>query len=298
MFVPPSVVGSSSKKLFNTVSAATTIIDIHSSHPKPTKHPTLQLSSHRTNLCWLSMQSQPLQLSKRVFHFLQVTQRQLYDEKKKGEASVSPRGRLSAKEFNEAYQFVVKFLSLKKNFPSQYKSQQPITVIDCCGGHGCLAYFFLLLQKTVTKAIVIDPAECKSGRKVLRETFKQFLPEAEGEEHVTFDSGRIEERLALTIEENGGPNNCIVVGLHCCSWLSKEILNIASTQKVGLCAIMPCCQKDFTGGNLKDFSKSSKIPFATMQDVMLAGWLEGRGYQGERESGYRNPHPLLNKTNK
>ena len=223
--------------------------------------------------------SPSLSLSKRVFHGLHEAMRRCRlnstDTDTDTDTGDKVVGRLRLKEFTEAHQFMLKFQgTLKRSIAKDFQTP-PITVIDCCGGHGCLAYWALLLLNC-SGAVVIDPAECKSGKKVLEETFSPFLGTGK---HVRYDNGRIEDRLSTVIAENGGPENVFIVGLHCCSWLSKEIFRIASKENVRVVAVMPCCQKDFTGGSWKTFAKSSGTQFGVTSDLLLAGWLEGRGYQ-------------------
>ena len=47
-------------------------------------------------------------------------------------------------------------------------------IVDVAGGHGALAALFLVLIPTCHTAVVIDPAQCTSGKHGVREAWSKF----------------------------------------------------------------------------------------------------------------------------
>jgi len=172
---------------------------------------------------------------------------------------------LSVKEFKESFAFANSVLSTigKKSISS---------VIDVAGGHGALASLFLILDRNIENAVVIDPAYCESGVKSVKSAFRDFLPPGK---EVAFIHERLEDVLAEEIIKyktlcGGDGNRVCVIACHACQFLTDEILSISEKCGVNVC-VMPCCQKDGTGGNIKSFAKELKLPVGAIIDVMSAG---------------------------
>ena len=145
-------------------------------------------------------------------------------------------------------------------------------VLDVAGGHGALAALFLLLVPTCHTAVVIDPAECNSGKFGVREAWKQYwsattdhtdgtiidartnlhrvssssssLPKKKKELRYRHECLRTGLRKELdSILHHAKSTNVTIVACHACQHLSDETLQIASEYGVNV-AVMPCCQKD------------------------------------------------------
>jgi len=141
-------------------------------------------------------------------------------------------------------------------------------VLDVAGGHGALAALFLLLVPECHTAVVIDPAECNSGKFGVREAWSRFWStnaddtntktDARNNRHLLTSSlpTKTKElryrheclRTGLRAELDSilchAKNTCVtVVACHACQHLTDETLQIASEYGVNV-AVMPCCQKD------------------------------------------------------
>ena len=154
-------------------------------------------------------------------------------------------------------------------------------VIDVAGGHGGLGGLFLIMT-SAQEAIIIDPAIV--GQDGVTKAWKQdFFPTK------TLRYKHECLRTALPNElQKYRDKNILVVGCHACQHLSEEIVSISCEYGVKYIAVMPCCQKDQTPGNVwKRTSKALTIPIEKLMDILLAG----------KVMGYRGCHSLPNDNN-
>ena len=82
----------------------------------------------------------------------------------------------SLKEFNEAFAFVS---AVRKGLGKEVCSSVEV-VLDVAGGHGLIAYLYLLLEQSVQSAVVIDPADVVAGRRGLERAWGGFRDHSGG----------------------------------------------------------------------------------------------------------------------
>ena len=75
----------------------------------------------------------------------------------------------------------------------------------------------------------------------------------------------LEDALAMTDKKR-----ILVVACHACQHLSEETIEIATSQGVNV-SVMPCCQRDRSGGAWKSLGKQIGIGIGPLMDVLLAG---------------------------
>ena len=178
------------------------------------------------------------------------------------------------KEFNECWTFT-------KSVRTAFKHQEFDLIIDVAGGHGALAALLLILTKA-RRAVVIDPA--RVGQNGVKKAWSHYY-EGQGKaleyRHECLRSGlRDELHKATTVAAKGNamatgihpisPFRILVVACHACQHLTDETLEIACSYGVHV-AVMPCCQKDLSGGSWKAAGKSLGIGIAPMMDILTCG---------------------------
>ncbi|KAL7549006.1 hypothetical protein ACHAWF_012272 [Thalassiosira exigua] len=180
-------------------------------------------------------------------------------------------------------------------------------VIDVAGGHGALGALFLLLVPACRSAVVVDPAECPSGERGVREAWGQFWAYDRIAEARRIESGGKELRyrreclrtglakeLDIILEtETAKCTSVTVVACHACQHLTDETMKIASEYGVNV-AVMPCCQKDLDGrwkGIAKRLvrrsnnSESASLTIGALMDLLAAGKM--MGWQTGAHAGVR-----------
>jgi len=189
----------------------------------------------------------------------------------------------SIKEFNECWAFCKVVKSFFKGGKGKSKGNRDIStefdvVIDVAGGHGALAALFLITTHA-RRAVVIDPADV--GQRGVERAWGEFYKE-DGKKlvfrHECLRTG-LRDELDHAIATMGvSPQRVLVIACHACQHLTDETLEIACSYGVHA-AVMPCCQKDLTGGSWKATGKSLGIGIETLLDVLVAGkvmsWTNG-----------------------
>jgi len=175
------------------------------------------------------------------------------------------------KEFNECWAF--------SNAVRSYfgKKAQFDVVIDVAGGHGALGALFLILTPA-KRAVIIDPAEV--GQNGIAKAWSDFYQHKELiYRHECLRTGLKDELDIIVNQMRISPRRVLVVACHACQHLSDETLEIACSYGVHA-AVMPCCQKDLTGGSWKALGKSLGVGIGSIMDVLLAGkvssWNSGK----------------------
>eukprot|EP00798_Chlamydomonas_sp_ICE-L_P004281 gene4281-14393_t len=173
----------------------------------------------------------------------------------------------TSKEFHESYAFAVAVRN-------HYGIRGFDVVLDVCGGHGALAAMLLTMVPTCRLGVVIDPAECVVGERGVREAWHSFYTGKE----LRYRRVPLQEALAEEIEQCVSVQEIpveriLVVACHACQYLTDEVLTISETAGVNVC-VMPCCQKDSTGGSFKNFAKSAGVDFGLALDLHTAGRMQ------------------------
>ena len=166
------------------------------------------------------------------------------------------------KEFKECWAFAKIVQS-----PS-FKHEQFDLILDVAGGHGALAALLLILT-SAKHAVVIDPA--RVGQNGVSRAWGNFYPDKVLQHrHECLRTGLREELDQALRNRNISPLRILVVACHACQHLSDETLEIACSYGVHV-AIMPCCQKDVTGGSWKAAAKLLGIGIAPTMDLLACG---------------------------
>jgi hypothetical protein len=184
----------------------------------------------------------------------------------------------SFKEFNEGYAFCN---ATKSMLRKQHETIE--VVVDVAGGHGALAALYLVTMPSTKHAIVIDPAQVGGGG--VDRAWKRFFPTKTLRYRYECLRTGLPDELNRILQVTPR-HRVLVVACHACQHLSEEILDIACRFGVHV-AVMPCCQKDHSGGSWKDTSKNLAIPMAKVMDLLLAGKMMG---------GFRQSHEVRMKT--
>jgi len=109
------------------------------SKPKPTP-PSIKKLCSNPNKIDRKLNPKPLTLENKLFH------------------AIHKDCSLSVQEFKESFAFANSVLST-------FGKKSISVVIDVAGGHGALSSLFLILDRNIECAVVIDPAYCESGVK-------------------------------------------------------------------------------------------------------------------------------------
>ncbi len=209
-------------------------------------------------------------LEKRLFHALQTSQ----------------VNNPSIKEFKELWAFA----NAVKTF---YGKENDIDlVLDVAGGHGALGALLLILLKSSSKCVVVDPA-CESikggvelawGNEFLyggniSQDSKKKKKELKYRNECLRTGLRSELDEAIHGRSSTSPKRILVVACHACQHLADETLEIACSYGANV-AVMPCCQKDLTGGSFEATAAQLKMNIGVMMDILAAGkvlsWSNGR----------------------
>ena len=158
------------------------------------------------------------------------------------------------KEFHESWAFVNSVRSYffqKSKSKSISKSKKIRIVIDVAGGHGAIAALFVLLESSIERSIVIDPAIVTSGKLGIHEAWFMSLDMDMEEKKLEYRHESLYTALPSLLQEliynNKIDKTCIlVVACHACQHLSDAVLDISERYGVHV-AVMPCCQKDHNG---------------------------------------------------
>ena len=176
----------------------------------------------------------------------------------------------SVKEFKENWIFANAVRSSMKD------EERMEYVLDVAGGHGALAALFLVLVPNCHTTVVIDPAQCTSGKNGVQ-AWSQFWKDDNKKElryrHECLRTGLRKELDAILQREHVQSTNITVVACHACQHLTDKTLQIAAEYGVNI-AVLPCCQKDHDGwwrGLTKRLVKGSTIPIGVTMDLLAAG---------------------------
>jgi len=198
----------------------------------------------------------------------------------------------SIKEFKESWAFanaVKKFYSPKNNNHNENDNNNGIDlVLDVAGGHGALGALLLILLKSTSKSVVIDPA-CDSVRGGVEKAWGNEIFSAgydrEERKELKYRNECLRTGLRDELEEaiHGqspiSPKRILVVACHACQHLSDETLEIACSYGVNV-TVMPCCQKDLTNGSFKAAAKQLGMNIGVLMDILATGkvlsWNNGR----------------------
>mmetsp|Transcript_15363 Transcript_15363/g.18693 ORF Transcript_15363/g.18693 Transcript_15363/m.18693 type:complete len:626 (+) Transcript_15363:349-2226(+) len=211
----------------------------------------------------------------------------------------------SIKEFKECWAFA----NVVQNY---YKKEKIDLVLDVAGGHGALGALLLILLSSSKNSVVIDPAVLTTDGGGVQYAWSEFLNHKGKQDNSSMDDDdddddddndnhddshddggkkklvyrheclrtglRDELHQAINVKKISS-KKILVVACHACQHLSDETLEIACNYGVHV-AVMPCCQKDLSGGSFKEFSKKMKMSVGTLMDVLAAGkvmsWTNGR----------------------
>ena len=189
----------------------------------------------------------------------------------------------SIQEFNECKAF---FNAGRSYFG---KNTQFDVVIDV-SGHGTLGALFLILT-SAKRAVIIDPAE-EEVAVVGQNEKENGVDKAWGDfykqkeliyHHESCPMTGLQNELDIILNQmNVSPLRVLVVACHACPRLSDETLEIACSYGVHA-AVMPCYQKDLTGGSWKAVGKNLGVDIDSLMDVLMArkasSWNTGVTYQ-------------------
>ncbi len=150
------------------------------------------------------------------------------------------------------------------------------------------AALFLILVPTCHTAIVIDPAECTSGKNGVSKAWSSFWTTDDSRSttnprvkelryrHECLRTGLRKELDWITKKTKGA--NVTVVACHACQHLTDETLQIASECGVNV-AVMPCCQKDHDGcwKGLRNrlCGSGGTLSIGALMDLLAAGKMMG-----------------------
>ena len=132
------------------------------------------------------------------------------------------------------------------------------------------------------KAVVVDPAKVGGGG--VQRAWKNYL---EGKElRYLYEGLRVglPSELSKAVDQGIPPERILVVACHACQHLSDETLQIACHFGANA-AIMPCCQRDLTNGNVwKQVSKRLGVRMEIVMDILLAGKAMSWPHDGKANS--------------
>lgn len=197
-------------------------------------------------------------LEKRLFHSLHTSQVK------------NP----SIKEFKECWAFA-------KAVQTCFGKDNIEVVLDVAGGHGALGALLLLSLPTTSKSIIIDPAEVNGGVEL---AWGKFYKGTEKKKELTYRHECLRSGLRKELDHaldvlGISPKRILVVACHACQHLSDETLEIACSYGVHV-TVMPCCQKDLSGGSFKAFGKQLSMNIGVLMDILAAGkvmsWNNGK----------------------
>ena len=171
----------------------------------------------------------------------------------------------SIKEFKECWAFA-------SAVSSHYGRQSFDAVVDVAGGHGALAALLLILT-SANDAVVIDPAVV-GGREGVMRAWGNLLEEKGKGKALRYRDECLRTGLGAELDTllQGGVDRAriLVVACHACQHLSDETIEIATERGVHV-SVMPCCQKDTSGGAWKAVARSMGIGIGPLMDLLAAG---------------------------
>ena len=134
-------------------------------------------------------------------------------------------------------------------------------VADLCGGHGLVAVLFVMFERDVEHAVVLDRARPDSFDRILRAA----------EQAAPWTAGRIEYAQSnLRNASQRIPPEAGLVSVHACGVRTDQVLELAIANQVPV-AVMPCCHPVGT----------SRAPFAVKQALQHMAVDVDRTYQME-----------------
>ncbi len=137
-------------------------------------------------------------------------------------------------------------------------------VVDCCGGHGLLAYVMLLLDDSSPTAVVVDKTRPSSSASI-GAAIVDAWPRLR--DRVTY--------LEVEIDAVALASTDVVVSSHACGGLTDMILARAAAAGARV-AVLPCCH-DLKRNDAGDLS--GWLDGALAIDVMRAVRLKTHGYE-------------------
>ena len=180
----------------------------------------------------------------------------------------------SIKEFKECWAF-------SKAVQTCFSKDNIEIVLDVAGGHGALGALLLLSLPTTIKSIIIDPAKVNGGVEL---AWGKFYSTTVKRKELTYRHECLRSGLRKELDHalnvlGVSPKRILVVACHACQHLSDETLEIACEHGVHV-TVMPCCQKDLTGGSFKAFGKQLSMNIGVVMDILAAGkvmsWNNGK----------------------
>ena len=200
----------------------------------------------------------------------------------------------SIKEFKECWSFANAVRSFYYEGKENNNNNNIKLVLDVAGGHGALGALLLILLPSVLNSVIIDPAHVNSSSAGVELAWgeeyskKQYILNNNNNNnnnkrndnndnqnvlryrHECLRTGlRKEIDHAMTVD-NLKSNEILVVACHACQHLSDETLEIACSYGVHV-TVMPCCQKDMTGGSFKALSSRLNMNIGVLMDLLTAG---------------------------
>ena len=199
----------------------------------------------------------------------------------------------SIKEFKECWSFANAVRSFYYEGKENNNNNNIKLVLDVAGGHGALGALLLILLPSVLNSVIIDPAHVNSSSAGVELAWgeeyskKQYILNNNNNNnnkrndnnhnqnvlryrHECLRTGlRKEIDHAMTVD-NLKSNEILVVACHACQHLSDETLEIACSYGVHV-TVMPCCQKDMTGGSFKALSSPLNMNIGVLMDLLTAG---------------------------
>ena len=168
--------------------------------------------------------------------------------------AVCAAGCLPRKELHEAWE-------LARRVRRRFRGGR---VVDCCGGHGLLAYVMLLLDDSSAEAVVVEKHVPPSAE-AIRDALVGAWPRLR--DRVTY--------VAADLADVALHSSDVVVSSHACGALTDVILERAAEVRARV-AVLPCCH-DLTRNDAGDLR--GWIDGALAIDVMRAVRLKAQGYE-------------------
>lgn len=146
------------------------------------------------------------------------------------------------------------------------RSWQNLNVYDICGGHGFVGILLDILSKGVNKSYIIDQKKPLSHERLVTCIQESLHIEKYSINFLQEDFKNIEYK----------PNS-LLIGIHACSTLSDEIMNLAF-EKNSAVAILPCCYKqNCLPGQLRKFTDTYEL--SDLVDIYRINKANNLGYK-------------------
>lgn len=127
----------------------------------------------------------------------------------------------SIREVVEAFEF----------FALARKHARAAVVADLCGGHGLVAVLFVMFERVVERALVLDRKRPGSFDRILAAA-AEAAPWTEG--RIEYHEARLENAAALVPPDAG------LVAIHACGQRTDHVLALAVDNRMPV-AVLPCC---------------------------------------------------------